>query len=891
MARRWQRKRESGLSIFGCGVLGALLFGVVLAARPSAALDCMSLPFGPITVTPGDNSTGIVTSYDISTTVPLLDGCDVTTLTEITVLLPEDSLVSATASGTINGTPIAAFTTRSGAQASFRSPVPIAANGALAIHLNLITSASAQGAKTLTVSALDTRDGGPIGATTSLPFLLLTPTAGPTATVTPTRTLTATRTNTLPAASTPTDTVPPTATGTPTSTDTPLPTATMVPTSTFTPTPGLCTANANNPCVPGKGAQALDCGMEWLPSPVPVRDRHGVPKTRLICYEGDPTCDADPNLNDGVCELRTQLCINNHDPRLPRCQATDVTSFEVKSPRPSHPRDNADLADINAMEMAMGAGGLGVTINRGGMSIFTGATNNTPNACTGEISLPIAMKHSATGVLRRRSVRLRTQAISSSGLKDTDVLSLQCRPSTCGDGIVQGDHEQCDDHNRINGDGCDQGCHIELAPTRTPTLAGPSMTPTVTLTPTITPTATITFTPGPATATPSVTATATITSTPGAARCGNGAIDSGEDCDDGGICIGGSNAGTHCTDESQCVGNGICIDGTSIGTACASDTDCPGSTCVHCRAFGGDGCASNCTQETDVPYNLVAGNANSPATTSTARAHGSSLDLTLPLRGSEVLTIGKARDGMIPIVVKASSITLPAIKISTLACACVRGAAVQTCGGTLFEIDGSPARDCTLNDDCAAMSKPPCTYLHGEGNAAAGVIGCNGLSPIDFTYSQDAGGTPPPPAPTPPAGSGGPMIVFTGTGGPGAALILNTLKVGTAQPPAPSTNPCRANSPAYGPDQNFCTDDDPESSRGTATTLPAVTGTATGVVTDRNGSPQTLGPDSRTGTPFNCAALTSASPSASGTQLVGAFTSLNQPTLGDLVVTDGLVAQ
>src|SRR5690242_6851662 len=42
------------------------------------------------------------------------------------------------------------------------------------------------------------------------------------------------------------------------------------------------------------------------------------------------------------------------------------------------------------------------------------------------------------------------------------------------------------------------------------------------------------------------------------ARCGDGIVQSaiGEECDDGGTCVGGANAGTHCTAESDCLGNG-----------------------------------------------------------------------------------------------------------------------------------------------------------------------------------------------------------------------------------------------------------------------------------------------------------------------------------------------
>src|SRR6188768_3087935 len=40
--------------------------------------------------------------------------------------------------------------------------------------------------------------------------------------------------------------------------------------------------------------------------------------------------------------------------------------------------------------------------------------------------------------------------------------------------------------------------------------------------------------------------------------CGNGTTDTGEDCDNGGVCIGGTNAGTTCNGEGDCQGNGIC---------------------------------------------------------------------------------------------------------------------------------------------------------------------------------------------------------------------------------------------------------------------------------------------------------------------------------------------
>src|SRR5215467_950673 len=81
------------------------------------------------------------------------------------------------------------------------------------------------------------------------------------------------------------------------------------------------------------------------------------------------------------------------------------------------------------------------------------------------------------------------------------------------------------------------------------------------------------------------------------ALCGNGTVEASEQCDDGGICIGGTNAGQACTAEEQCLGNGVCVGGAKDFTGCVADADCPNGACVHCKPFGGDGCAANCTLE------------------------------------------------------------------------------------------------------------------------------------------------------------------------------------------------------------------------------------------------------------------------------------------------------
>lgn len=59
-------------------------------------------------------------------------------------------------------------------------------------------------------------------------------------------------------------------------------------------------------------------------------------------------------------------------------------------------------------------------------------------------------------------------------------------------------------------------------------------------------------------------------------RCGDGVVQPPEQCDNGGACFSGSR----------------------LGLLCTSDEECPEGVDNPCRAFGGDGCASNCTTET-----------------------------------------------------------------------------------------------------------------------------------------------------------------------------------------------------------------------------------------------------------------------------------------------------
>ncbi len=365
--------------------------------------------------------------------------------------------------------------------------------------------------------------------------------------------------------------------------------------------------------------------------------------------------------------------------------------------------------------------------------------------------------------------------------------------------------------------------------------------------------------------------------------CGNAVTDGDEECDDGGICIGGTNAGTACDNETDCQGEGVCdafgIPGGGVRKVCSSDADCGGAKCIHCKTFGGDGCAANCTTETRVQTTLVPGElagTDIKEGTSGAIVHGDILTIPLPLVGSNTFTSGKQKNNRIPLVQKAVDIILDRIPVSTLACACVRGRVFMTCGGTQFEADGQTASTNCTDDASVCAGKKPCTAVAGPDNAAEGAIGCDALPSASYTVVQDAGGE---------SGVAGPAIFTPGeAGGPGSQILATASAIGTV------VGLCTGTTPDYGPDGEFCTDDDPTSTRGTASVQTLVTGTATATMLNANDIPDNdIGPFSFTGNPVSCANIEAGN--LTGGALAGAFTSPDQATVGDIAVTNVFVTQ
>ncbi len=271
----------------------------------------------------------------------------------------------------------------------------------------------------------------------------------------------------------------------------------------------MCTDVAPvNDCVPGGGIKSTDCNIEWLVNPAPPRDTRGIPKNTLTCYEGDPRCDFDPDLTNSKCTFNVGVCINNTDPRLSTCQATGLALLKVKSP---------SMTSLNTLDQA------NFSALTGGIAELS-LPNAASNQCTTPMDIDVSML-GPTGRLSAKSKVLILSATSQSGTSDSDRLTLKCIPSTCGNSLVDqsgtrvrdGSQETCDDGNRVNGDGCDQGCQVEPGWICTNPLGGRSMCSQVTPTPTPTASASSTMTPTPtrtATPTPTVTHTPTKTPTP-----------------------------------------------------------------------------------------------------------------------------------------------------------------------------------------------------------------------------------------------------------------------------------------------------------------------------------------------------------------------------------------
>lgn len=350
-----------------------------------------------------------------------------------------------------------------------------------------------------------------------------------------------------------------------------------------------------------------------------------------------------------------------------------------------------------------------------------------------------------------------------------------------------------------------------------------------------------TATAGQVTATPTATEggdppTPTSTpSEPSGAVCGNGVIEDPEQCDDGGICVGGSNDLAECT----------------------SPGDCPGGRCTVVGGqptSGGGTCSANCTLETvrTSPFGQGTG----------ANVQALAFGVPVELQGSQTIRTGRARAddtvdingettfraGDYPAVTKVDGFNLEPARVLGLVCACVRGVEVPafgagnsatgviSCGGDLDDLDyvltqdhrTDPLQGFNVLPACAHDADPTCS---AETEIVDGVVSraCRVGEGADcLTLAQ--GGT----RPNTEAGycNSAREVDFAGNGPQGSALIYNNIAIGLLMDRGlcnmglAGMNPCPEAS--YGPDCIPCTDDDAD--LGVENNNPTTTGTAKAVV-------------------------------------------------------------
>lgn len=366
-------------------------------------------------------------------------------------------------------------------------------------------------------------------------------------------------------------------------------------------------------------------------------------------------------------------------------------------------------------------------------------------------------------------------------------------------------------------------------PVDSPTPAGPTDTPQVsTATPTATPTT------DTEEDTPTPTSSPTPCEGPGCAICGNGVVEAPEECDLGGICVGGSNDLAECTSPAACPG-GRC-------------------TVVGGQPTTGGSCAANCTLETARTGQFGAGTG--------AGVQALAFAVPVQLQGSQTILTGKARDddtidindevtfraGDYPAVTKVDGFRLQPAAVTGLVCACVRGIEVPafgagnsatgviSCGGELENLDYVLTQDHRTDPLAGFNTLPECSHdpdplCEAETEIVPGVISeaCR-VGEGDACLTQAQGGT----RPNTEAGycNSAREVEFSGVGPVGSSVLFNNIAIGllmdrgSCNMGLAGRDPCPE--PSYGPDCIPCTDDDAD--LGIPNNNPTTTGLAKSIV-------------------------------------------------------------
>jgi cysteine-rich repeat protein len=276
------------------------------------------------------------------------------------------------------------------------------------------------------------------------------------------------------------------------------------------------------------------------------------------------------------------------------------------------------------------------------------------------------------------------------------------------------------------------------------------------------------------------------------------------------------------------------LTGCKTTAECGNGTKEAGEECDDGNTFGGDGCAANCTLETDYPCTL---GADASATLQTIL-----FAVVLPLEGNQEVTLGKATasSGEIPAVIKVDSMHFEPVSLPGVACACVRGGNLAGFGpgnaahgnlgcGAQGLTDVSYVT--TIDHNTNAVD-PNCEFGDVEYDVPCVDSGCGARACQGGTLNKDSC-TKDADCKAKHRGvcNGKRQLEFTGDGPQGSMFLYGSLSISLIQDGGACVKNCDPKLPT-GPDCLPCTDDD--CSQADPNPMPFTTGTAIGEVLDAN---------------------------------------------------------
>ena len=153
-----------------------------------------------------------------------------------------------------------------------------------------------------------------------------------------------------------------------------------------------------------------------------MRNRKGTRVRPILrCMDGELGCDQD-GVADGQCTFAVSICLANSDPRLKRCQPTEIRNVTFRRPRARRAVSSLDLT--NALRLEEGIAAMGLEVSRARRVLGQAFTTVGKDSCSAPIMLTVPAPAAGRKRVRRKIV---VQAQAVNGRRDRDRLFLDCR--------------------------------------------------------------------------------------------------------------------------------------------------------------------------------------------------------------------------------------------------------------------------------------------------------------------------------------------------------------------------------------------------------------------------------------------------------------------------------